>query len=445
MPFPTSPTSIKQGGAFLHSETMLLQDGSVPQSGQDDEDYCFIASPSSDGMTEFDYIDMADSVDAMHLYVDSQEWVKLPDPQPAQFLGPLRPNRYPQKAIACQWASSTFLECFGVDAHKTGSLHFDHSRAMDILQLMLYEPKQNRCILPCLNWMSCVLSFNRKWTALEGFLESSVQVVKDTLGSELLFTTPFCFALACCRDDAASIDWWGARLPDSHKQVVSVFGQHHPNEVVHLYYWAWYALYQENYQHAIELLDWCLPRAQSVMGSGNLITVQCMVMLSRAYASTVQHQKAITILEDAVRLLKKPKKPLEAYRFETLRLIAESCIPIGHLERARVLLVEVVPGLVERFGLLTYADTRQSRNKGQDQVVWRVIWLLRDVMERQGQTHEALQMFERFRQQFYQELHLAEDSPATSVCHRTLQKSLPIRPLPYSGRNSSHHCSIVEA
>ena len=443
-PKPTSSTAIPQVDPFLRTPTLLLQRGGVSPSAQDHEDYCFIASPSSDGMTEFDYMDMADSVDAMHLYVDTQEWIKVPEPRPLHFQGPLRSNKYPQKANACQWASSTFLECFGVDAHNSGSLHFDHSRAMNVLQRMLYEPTQNRCILPCLNWMSCVLSFNRKWTALEGFLESSVHVVEDTLGSELLFTTPFRFSLACCRDDANGIDWWGTRLPDSHKQVVSVFGEHHPNEVVHLYYWAWYALYQKNYQHAIELLHWCLPRALSVMGNDNLITIQCMVMLTRAYASTMQHQQAITILENTLRLLK-PKRPLEAYRFEMLRLIAESCVQTGQLQRARALLEEVVAGLVERFGLLIYEDSRQSENEGQDQVVWRVIWLLRDVMERQGQTYEALRMFEGFTQQFYEELQLAEDSPATTLCYRTLQRSLPIRPLLHSEPGSFHGLPDLEA
>ena len=410
-------------------EALPLRNGGVSPGGRDLEDYFFVTLPSSDGMTEFDYNDMADSVDAMHLYVESREWVKLPDFQPLHFQGPLRPNRYPQKATACQWASSTFLQCFGVDTHTDVSIHFDHTRAMGVLQQMLYESQQNRCILPCLNWMSCVLSFNRKWNELEAFLEASLQVVKDTLGSELPFAVPFHFALACCRDDAASIDTWASYLRESHFQVIAEFGIRHPNEVVHLFYRAYYAWYQGNHQHAIELLDWCLPRAQSVMGCDNLITIQCIVMLSRAYASTLQHQKAILGLEDALRLLRKPKKPLETYRFEILKLIAESCIAIGKLSRAQTLLEEVVVGLVERFGLLTYAWTHHSMDEAHDKSIWGAIWLLRDVMERQGQTHEALQMFEGFREQFYRELRLAEDSPTSSVISRTPQRTLPIRPL----------------
>ena len=440
----TSSTPIRNEDGLPRLGPILLRNGGMTPGTRDLEDYFFVASPTSDQMTEFDYSDMTDSVEAMHLYVDSHEWVKLPDTRPAQFQGPLRPNKYPQKATACQWASSTFLQCFGVDTHKEVSIQFDHTRAMLVLQRMLYEPQQNRCILPCLNWMSCVLSFNRKWNELEGFLEASIQVVKDTLGSELLFAIPFHFALACCRDDAAGIEAWGSYLPASHQQVIAEFGTHHPNEVVHLYYRAWYAWYQGNHQHAIELLDWCIPRAQSVMGNDNLITIQCIVMLNRGYASTLQHHKAITGLEDALRRIGKPKKPLEAFRFEILTLVARSCIAIDRLERAQALLEEVVAGLVERFGLLTYADTCQMRGEAQDRVVWTAIWLLRDVMERQGQRDEASQMFEGFREQFYRELHLAEDSP-TNVSHRTLQRSLPVRPLHSSGRPNSHRCAYVEA
>ena len=295
----------------------------------------------------------------------------LPRPQP-----PL--NEGKQRTI--RWAQPFYMDCFATDKTYLQDLNRLKADAIHTLRTTLRVHPENHYILPCLNEVVTVLSTNEKMTQLEEFLRESDRVIE--WNSPLVI--PFRYALAACVQDSELKRYYASQLRTTNEYMVSKFRKSHPNILVNSYYLAWHLMDDREYGTVIKILEKLLGKAQktfggdNLYGGNNLMIVNCMAMLGRAYAETDQHEAACGMYDQALaRFYDHPY--LKAYRLMIKLRLALSQAKSGNVTWAEAHMEQVIQGRLEVSGYTSEAT-------------WSAIETLCEILKaaEKGQAAEAL-------------------------------------------------------
>ena len=262
-----------------------------------------------------------------------------------------------EKQRTLRWAQPFYMGCFSAAKYALHDLTELKADAIKSLRTILLVNPENKHVFPCLNEVVTVLSMNEKWVQLEEFLRQSIGVIEEN--SPL--ATPFRYALAACIDDSDAKNHYGSMLQQTHNYMVPRCGLKHPNLLVNSYYWAWHQMDNGKHGQVINLLRDRLAEAQNLLDGQkwdghNLMIVNCLVMLGRAYFETNQHQKACNSYERALGHLY-GHSYLQAYHLMILLRLAQSQVALGDMALAELHVKQVVHG---RIAILGYSSQSTS-------------------------------------------------------------------------------------
>jgi len=314
------------------------------------------------------------------------------------FLAPNAP-----KLTASQWAAPYFCQCFS-DAETNGNPVLSKHTAMEAFRLMLRQDVNNQFIFPCLSWMVTVLGCNDKGRELQDFLSESCAVIDEVMGPNLTYGSPFHYALAICTENAADVEKYGSKFEQSHHQIKLLWGDNHPNVLVNAYYWAWHSLKKGHHSDVIKVLEMCRPASERIMGRHDLLTINCLVVLSRACEEMGNYPEAIVHLEDALQRLGNPPRILQAYRLVLIRRLGKLYGEVGNTDMAEMLLREALDGRL-KYSRIHNAHT------------WGAFENLRDLLVHSGRAEEAKRIEDEMLRRWYnsQGARTTTDIPVTTI------------------------------
>ena len=264
----------------------------------------------------------------------------LPPPQ-----SPL--NKHKQRTV--RWASPFYMACVVSDKATLHNINELKVEAIQEFKCILNDDPANRYILPCLNEVVTVLGANEKHAQLREFLSESCRVIESLESETSLLATPFRYCLAVCMGDTNAKEQYGSMLSRTHDYMVPIFGGKHPNLLVNTYYYAWHLMEKHEFDEVIKLLRSRLYAAQKLFDGHNLMIVNCMAMLGRAYTMTDQDRRAHSHYTEALkRLYHHPH--LRAFRLGLVLRLAVSEAKLGFMPSAKSHANDVVKERLDMFG-----------------------------------------------------------------------------------------------
>lgn len=232
------------------------------------------------------------------------------------------PSSVQRRQLAIEFAAPFFLACFPT-AHSREEFRFSKSRAMDRFKYILTVNPENQFVLPLLNWMSTILSSNDKTDLLKDFTSECCQVLDTCRDAGFPLSTPFRYTLAFCNDDVASQEYHGSQFAYGTQRLIQLYGPDHPNVLVNEYFHAWHLMMQPSgWAAARSILEDCLIKSEKVMGTRDLMTINCLAVLGRGFAENGHHRQAQAIFQDVLDRFKDPARFLEAYHLLILGRLA---------------------------------------------------------------------------------------------------------------------------
>lgn len=222
---------------------------------------------------------------------------------------------------ACRWAAPYYWQCSGVSADPT-TLELNKRQSMHILRQSLRE--DNNQLYPCLAWVLSVLGSQNRMAELKDFISTSCTIIDNDpeMQKSYTFAVPFHYAFAFATYDYTQMDHWGKELPRAYTEVRNRWGERHPNSLVVAHFYAWHALHSRQFDEAITLLRRCLPICEKVMGSHNLVTINCLTIMSRALEKTQNIRWAIAYLQSALNRFVGERPDLEKLRLILVQRLA---------------------------------------------------------------------------------------------------------------------------
>jgi hypothetical protein len=263
------------------------------------------------------------------------------------------PSSVERRRMVIECAAPFFLDCFQRDdPHMPVS--FSKAVAMERFKYILTATPGNQFVLPLLNWMSTVLSSNRKTVQLKEFVAECCQVLDTCEDYGFPMATPFRYMQAFCDDDEDAMQYHGSSLERGTERLVQLYGADHPNVLVNEYHDAWHTLRQPaGWVRAREILRSCSERSEKSMGRQNLMTLNCMAVLGRGHSENGDHAEAKRIYDEMLLRFPQPPQPLQAYRLIIVQRLAESEEHLGELSSAEHRFRQVYEG---RLQLLSAFD-----------------------------------------------------------------------------------------
>ncbi|KAI1618637.1 hypothetical protein EDD36DRAFT_37421 [Exophiala viscosa] len=285
------------------------------------------------------------------------------------------------KMNACRWAAPYYSQCFKNNSDKTTG---DRSKfqAMQMLKQCLKE--DNPWVYPCLIWMVLVLGSHCRMQELASFVHASCEIIDQdpNMHESFTFAAPFHYTLAFTTGNDSDMNYWGNCLPRAYEQIQHIWGERHPNFLVIAHFYAWHQLRRGNYDCGIPLLRRCLPICEQVMGRHSLVTINGLVMISRALEETQNFRWAIEYLQTALDRLNGQRPDLEKFRLTLLQRLAE--IKLRHtddLQTAEAQLFKVLYGR----GFLGGLDERST---------WSTVHSLCEVFNKTGRARQAIELLD---------------------------------------------------
>jgi tetratricopeptide (TPR) repeat protein len=160
----------------------------------------------------------------------------------------------------------------------------------------------NEYILPCLSWTMLILGQAERMQQLADFLEASCAVIDEhqSMGRGFTYAIPFRYAWAWARNNEQEMNSFGDRLEHCYNQIRIIWGEEHPNFFVSGYLYAWNLLRRGDNAKAIKLLTNSLPVCEKEMGRHDLLTINCLAVISRAHGEMRHWVEAIHYLRKAM-------------------------------------------------------------------------------------------------------------------------------------------------
>ncbi|KAK4937976.1 hypothetical protein LTR10_021465 [Elasticomyces elasticus] len=293
----------------------------------------------------------------------------------------VKPTTSNHKMNACRWAAPYYSQCFKNNFDKT-TVDRSKVQAMQMLKQCLKE--DNPWVYPCLIWMVLVLGSHCRMQELASFVHASCEIIDEdpNMHDSFTFAAPFHYTLAFTTGNDGDMNHWGDCLPRAYEQIQHIWGERHPNFLVIAHFYAWHQLRRGNYDCGIPLLRRCLPICEQVMGRHSLVTINGLVMISRALEETQNFRWAIDYLQTALDRLNGQRPDLEKFRLTLLQRLAE--LKLRHtddLQTAEAQLFNVLYGR----GFLGGLDERST---------WSTVHSLCEVFNKTGRARQAIELLD---------------------------------------------------
>lgn len=201
---------------------------------------------------------------------------------------------------ARHWAAPFIRQCFVTPTDQT-SLEVAKMQSVSILKDMLRQ-NDSPPILPDLSWAVMILGSNLRIDELKDLLRTCQETIETYSENEMDLSLGllFKYALASVSSDVRLMDELSEDLPLFFAQCGLRWSGNHPNFLVASHFYAWDLIRLGDYGRAIPLLMACLPISIRMMGAHDTLTINCLVMLSRAYKETKEHFWALFFLREAM-------------------------------------------------------------------------------------------------------------------------------------------------
>ncbi|EXJ90555.1 hypothetical protein A1O1_03658 [Capronia coronata CBS 617.96] len=266
-------------------------------------------------------------------------------------LGPRQRSSHRQhKLNANRWIEPYYKRCFEGPVSKA-AFERHRRRAMQVLESILKQ--DNQYIFPALAEIVMIFGSNQRTSELTEFLSDSCTVIDSCPGLRGSFTydAPFRYALAFSENNLDRMREYGAHLTRSMVEVRQIWGEDHPNFLVNANFCAWHAMHNRDYHIAIPLLRRCLPICERVMGPSSLVTINCLVITSRAHAEIRNHVWARNCLEIAMTRLDDQRQDLKQFRLVMLHRLGELNLETGEYQTTEMQFWKVLQDRTEICGM----------------------------------------------------------------------------------------------
>ncbi|EHY53002.1 hypothetical protein HRR83_006162 [Exophiala dermatitidis] len=254
------------------------------------------------------------------------------------------------KVNASKWVKPYYTQCFATPVSK-GTFEGRKRQAMQILDSILKQ--DNPYIFPTLAEMVMIFGSNQRTGELAEFLSDSCSVIDACQGSRGSFTyaTPFRYTLAFTKENQNLMRQYGAQLHRSMTEIRQIWGEEHPNFLVNANFCAWHWMQNLDYHLAIPLLRHCLPICERVMGPCSLVTINCLVITSRAHAEVRNNVWARHCLETAMLRIDGEREDLEQFRLVLLHRLGELNMQTGNYQATEMQFWKVLQDRARICGL----------------------------------------------------------------------------------------------
>ncbi|KAK5213646.1 hypothetical protein LTR47_000834 [Exophiala xenobiotica] len=221
----------------------------------------------------------------------------------------------------CGWAAPYYWQFFQECTDPT-TLKLSKRQSIHILQQSLRDDKN--LLYPCLDWVLAVLGSQNRMAELKDFISTSCTVIDNDpeLRKNKAFAVPFHYAMAFANYDYTQMDHWGNELSNAYLEVRNRWGERHPNSLVVAHFCAWHALHCRQFDEAVTLLTHSLPICEEVMGRHNLLTINCLTILSRAFEEAQNIDGAMVYLQSALSRFVSKRPDLEKLRLILVQRLA---------------------------------------------------------------------------------------------------------------------------
>lgn len=254
------------------------------------------------------------------------------------------------KSNVSKWVEPYYTQCFGVSATK-GMFERQRRWAMQLLESILKQ--DNHYLFPTLAEVVMIFGSNQRTSELVQFLSDSCTVIDACPGlcGSFTYDAPFRYTLAFTENDPERMTRYGAQLKRSMAEIRQIWGEDHPNFLVIANFCAWHSIHSREYHLAIPLLRHCLPICERVVGSSSLVTINCLVIMSRAHAEIRNHLWARNCAELAISRLDDQRQELEQFRLVLLHRLGELNFRMGDYETTEMQFWKVLQDRAEVRGL----------------------------------------------------------------------------------------------
>ena len=225
---------------------------------------------------------------------------------------PLDENNYPSqdsgkqgnsleahKLTANRWAAPYYMECIS-KVPDLAALQRSKGQSMNALREALEH--NNQFILPCLSWTMLMLGQTERMQQLVDFLQASCTVIEEqpNFKDSATYAVPFRYAWAWASNNEGKMNSCGNDLKRSYDQIRIIWEEEHPNVFVIAYFYAWDLLRKGKCSEAVEVLTNSLAVCETRMGSHDLLTINCLAVVSRAYGEMGDQKQALRYLRKAM-------------------------------------------------------------------------------------------------------------------------------------------------
>ncbi|KIX02375.1 uncharacterized protein Z518_08316 [Rhinocladiella mackenziei CBS 650.93] len=280
------------------------------------------------------------------------------------------------KMSASRWIGPYYSQCFVTPIHMA-ALERSKSLSMEALKCCLCQ--DNPYIFPGLSFMVLMLGDSGRMAELAAFLDASCTVIDghQQMRGSFTYASPFHYTLAWAIGDECGMDCYGENFDRSLAQISQIWDKFHPHYLVTAYFSAWHHIHKHKYSEAIPLLKECLPISERVMGRHDLLTINCLVILARAYADEGHLPLAVALLRRAMDPLDKSQEPrIERFRLMVLCRLGQFEAEMGQNGNAEEKFWKVLQGRSFACGLET-GDT------------WSAVYRLCDIFSRTNRDQQA--------------------------------------------------------
>ena len=267
-----------------------------------------------------------------------------------------------QLLMASKWAARYFLACIAKNQNNRDAERAAILEADGIFMGMLKT--ENKYLLSGLSMMFSIISSHDQRETLDEFLARSCETIHTVFGAEpvgsqkkgvasgLEVIYRFARATTQYNDTAArDINHWGNQLEHAADQFEMIWGKDSPNWLVAEIWHAWYLLRIGNLDEAIGKLEECLRIAERQPGTNDLLTVNCLSPIARAYKKKGQFDNAIKYQSEAVRRCHQLFHTYSPFRLRLLGRLGYFHACNQQLAQAEVIYQEVVTGRIYSLGL----------------------------------------------------------------------------------------------
>ena len=271
-----------------------------------------------------------------------------------------------------QWGYHHMLACIYCESEALSARH--REEATTIFETILR--RAHKFILPGLNWMtSNLLTISR--AKYKSFLDQSIEVIDRLQGDNLMYGHLYKYARAVLDEDESEIDRLGAMFGQTRAQFQLIFG---PGESLNMlvldYYYLWHLLTKGQHQAAFPRLHTLLVTSERLAGPLDLLTINCLTMISRAHIDINEPGEALRYLIDACHRSKVGHGHQNPFRLRLIHRLALLHQTLGNFAEAERCLREVLVSRTEVLGI--------SNN-----YTWGSVLALREFLISQNRAQEA--------------------------------------------------------